>query len=138
MTKMEMPANGGNSEWKIWHQDNFDLECPRRIEVAGEGLLNGLKELWKLHLFETVQESGQEGFSHFDMWWARDKMSIRIVGIWDGQVKLRSWVYTRGMESKTTAKGTIAGENRRSSLDTYSKGENKCSSTRSCPSDGQR
>lgn len=103
---MEKSGNGDDSKWIIWYQDNFDYEYPRRIESTGEGILAGLKELWKLHLFETVQQSGQEGFSHFNLWWVRDKMSIRIVGSWDGQVKLRSWVCTGGMELKTTAKGT--------------------------------
>ena len=33
------------AEWKIWFQDNFDLECPRQVDLAGRGLVKGLMEL---------------------------------------------------------------------------------------------
>jgi hypothetical protein len=94
------PEFGEDANWQIWYQDTFDRDCPRRIEVEGEGLLVGLIALWKRHLFETVQEAGWVGFSHFDLWWEQEKTSIRVVGNWDGQVQLRRWVYPKGVEPK--------------------------------------
>ena len=49
--------------WELWYQDLFDRECPRQVEVRGQGLVQGLAELWARHLFETVQVDGQKGLS---------------------------------------------------------------------------
>jgi hypothetical protein len=81
------------AEWKVWHQDNFDRECPRQVEATGQGLLEGLIELWARHLYETVQANGQPGFSHFNLWWTQKGISVEVLGEWDGQVRLRGWVY---------------------------------------------
>ena len=85
-----------SKEWEIWYQDNFDLECPRQLELAGRGLINGLIELWARHLYETVQPDGFIGFSRFDLWWKQGACSITITGDKAGQLKLRSWVYGEG------------------------------------------
>jgi hypothetical protein len=79
--------------WKVWYRDTFDHECPRRVEIAGQDLVKGLTELWARHLFETVQASGQKGFSHFNLWWEQREQSIEIVGDWEGQIRLRKWVF---------------------------------------------
>jgi hypothetical protein len=81
------------AEWEVWHQDTFDPECPRQVEVTGRGLVQGLVELWARHLFEAVQVDGRQGFSHFNLWWKQERKSIEIVGDWEGQVRLRRWVY---------------------------------------------
>ena len=77
----------------LWYQDVFDRECPRQIEVKGQGLKQGLAELWARHLFETVGVSGQKGFSRFDLWWEEQQKSITVIGDWNGMVRLRSWIF---------------------------------------------
>jgi len=81
------------AEWEIWHQDTFDPDSPRQVEAAGQGLLAGLVQLWARHLFETVQADGRKGFSRFNLWWKQETRSVEIVGDWEGQVRLRQWVY---------------------------------------------
>ena len=88
-----------DAEWEIWVQDTFDRESPRQVEIAGQGLVEGLTELWEHHLFETVQANGQPGFIHFNLWWKQQSLSIEVVGDWEGQVRLREWVY--GIEGQT-------------------------------------
>lgn len=79
--------------WEIWYQDVFDRETPRQLEVHGHGLVEGLSELWARHLFETVQVDGQKGFSRFNLWWKQEHRSIEISGEWEGQIRLRKWVF---------------------------------------------
>jgi hypothetical protein len=79
-------------EWKLWYQDLFDRESPRQIEASGTNLLEGLIELWKRHLQETVQAEGQKGFARFNLWIVEDEVSVEIRGSWEGQRKLRSWL----------------------------------------------
>ena len=55
--------------------------------------MQGLTELWARHLFETVQASGQKGFSRFNLWWEQRGQSIEVVGDWEGQIRLRKWVF---------------------------------------------
>ena len=81
------------AEWQLWYQDNFDLECPRRVDRSGRGLIRGLIELWAHHLYETVQPNGFFGFDRFNLWWKQQKRSVDIVGDLSGQLKLRQWVY---------------------------------------------
>lgn len=97
-----MKSNLKNSEyrnpateatWEIWYQDLFDRECPRKVEVCGQGLVQGLAELWARHLFETVQANEQKGFSHFNLWWRQPQKSIKIKGDRQGMVRLRRWVF---------------------------------------------
>lgn len=80
------------AEWDLWYQDNFDYECPRRIQLSGKGLVKGLIELWTHHLRETIQPDGQRSFSRFNLWWKRERRSIEIVGDWSGAIRLRTWV----------------------------------------------
>ena len=79
--------------WELWHQDMFDRECPRKVELRGQGLVQGLAELWARHQFETVQAGGQKGFSRFNLWWQQKEMSIEISGSWEGMIRLRGWVF---------------------------------------------
>ena len=81
------------AKWQVWYQDVFDRECPRSVEIAGRGLVKGLTELWARHLFETVQASGQKGFSRFNLWWEEQEQSIAVVGDWTGHIRLRKWVF---------------------------------------------
>jgi hypothetical protein len=81
------------AEWEIWYQDNFDLECPRQMEIEGRGLVKGLIELWAHHLYETIQPNVFVGFSRFNLWWKQKECSIEIIGEMLGQVKIRQWVY---------------------------------------------
>jgi len=82
-----------DAEWEVWYQDTFDRECPRQVEVFGQGLVEGLIELWTRHLFETVRANGQKNFSRFNLWWKQESKSIEIMGEWAGAVRLRGWVY---------------------------------------------
>ncbi len=82
-----------NAEWQIWYQDTFDRECPRQVEISGRGLVEGLIELWTRHLYETVQANGQKSFSRFNLWWQQEHKSIKVVGEWDGAIRLREWIY---------------------------------------------
>jgi hypothetical protein len=79
--------------WEIWYQDTFDRECPRQVDVAGVGLVNGLIELWARHVFETVQADGQKGFSRFNLWWKQKGQSIKVIGEWGGLIRLRGWIF---------------------------------------------
>lgn len=79
--------------WEIWYQDTFDRESPRSVDLSGNGLVNGLVELWARHLFETVQPDGKQGFSRFNLWWQQKGRSLEIAGDWAGQIRLRQWVY---------------------------------------------
>jgi hypothetical protein len=102
--------------WEVWYEDTFDRDCPRQIEVAGQGLTAGLSELWSRHLYETVQVDGQQGFSRFNLWWIQQRKSVAVVGPWAGMVQIRSWIfgnkrqihkaYARGGQELLT---TIAG-----------------------------
>ncbi len=92
------------ANWKVWYQDTFDRECPRSVEIAGQGLLQGLLELWARHLFETVQASGQKGFSRFNLWWEQAGQSVEIVGDWTGQTRLRKWIFG---DQRTARKGYV-------------------------------
>jgi hypothetical protein len=93
------------TEWEIWYQDTFDRECPRQVEIAGQRLVEGLIQLWARHLFETVQPDGQRGFSRFNLWWKQERKSITIVGTWEGQVRMRGWVYG---DERGTSRGYMA------------------------------
>ena len=79
--------------WELWYQDLFDRDCPRKVEASGQGLVQGLAELWARHLFETVQADGQKGFSRFNLWWRQQQKSVEINGDWQGMVRLRWWVF---------------------------------------------
>ena len=81
------------AEWELWYQDNFELECPRQMDLSGRGLVEGLMELWAHHLYETIQPNGFIGFSRFNLWWNQRDCSVNIVGEKSGQIKLRQWVY---------------------------------------------
>ena len=81
------------AEWEVWYQDTFDRECPRQVEVVGQGLAEGLTELWARHLFETVRVDGGKGFSRFNLWWKQERKSMEVVGEWGGMVRLREWVF---------------------------------------------
>ena len=85
--------NMDNLKWEVWYQDLFDRECPRQVDISGIGLQKGLFELWSRHLKETVQETGGRGFGRFNLWLKHEMVSIEIKGEWEGQVRLRKWVY---------------------------------------------
>ncbi|MGC9349404.1 MAG: hypothetical protein ACP5JG_14795 [Anaerolineae bacterium] len=79
--------------WEVWYGDTFDRETPRSIQVSGVGLMAGLAELWSRHLFDTVQPNGTRGFSAYNLWWVDERRSIAISGPWEGQTRLRLWIY---------------------------------------------
>jgi hypothetical protein len=93
MVQVRSEERASEAEWEVWYQDTFDRECPRQVEVAGRGLVEGLIQLWARHLFETVQADGQRGFSRFNLWWKQERRSVVVVGEWEGQARLRRWVY---------------------------------------------
>ncbi|MFP4346204.1 MAG: hypothetical protein ACLFU8_16020 [Anaerolineales bacterium] len=91
-----MESSEDNAEWQIWHQDTFDRESPRRMELQGRGLVKGLAELWLRHLTETVRAGGGSSFSRFNLWWQPRGLSVRVVGTEQGLLRLRGWIVERG------------------------------------------
>jgi hypothetical protein len=79
------------AKWEVWYRDTFDRETRPSVDVRGEGLIEGLIELWARHLFETVRPEGATGFSRFHLRW--DGNSVQITGDPDGAVRLRAWVF---------------------------------------------
>ena len=94
MTENTAPAT--DAHWKVWYQDNFDRETPRKIEARGVGLTSGLGQLWRLHLREGVTATGSRTFSRFNLWWEQAGQSIEIKGPREGEVILRQWVLVGG------------------------------------------
>ena len=84
--------------WEVWYRDTFDRETRPSVEVRGEGLIEGLTELWARHLFETVRPGGGEGFSRFHLRW--EGSSAQITGDQAGAARLRAWVF--GSQRHTT------------------------------------
>jgi hypothetical protein len=81
-----------SARWQVWQQDTFDSESPRQVVASGVGLVAGLAELWSLHLAETVQANGQEGFLRYNLWWEQKQASIEITGDWAGKLRLKTWI----------------------------------------------
>ena len=79
--------------WELWFQDNFDRESPRRVVQHGEGLVEGLLELWRHHLYETVQTDGALGFTRYNLWLPEKGVRIVITGEVNGLKKLRQWIW---------------------------------------------
>ena len=105
-----VPDPAPEAEWQIWYQDMFDRECPRQVEVSGQGLVSGLIELWAHYLFETVQPDGREGFSRFNLWWKQRGRSVEIIGGKAGLARLKGWAFG---DQQRTNKSTIQGGNRK-------------------------
>jgi hypothetical protein len=89
------------AKWELWHQDTFDWECPRKVETSGRGLTAGLTELWAHTLFETVTVDGKKGFSRFNLWLKQDSKSVRIIGEWQGMVRLRGWIFGENRHARS-------------------------------------
>jgi hypothetical protein len=87
--------------WELWHQDLFDRECAPSVEVRGEGLVEGLMELWARFLQEGI-----DGFSHFTLSY-KDHPRIDIRGGKDGLRALRGWVF-RGESPDASVLRTLA------------------------------
>ena len=96
-----------DNEWQVWYQDTFDRETPRKIDVAGVGLIDGLVELWTRHLYETVRTNGGRGFSRFNLWCVQAGSSIVVDGDWNGQVHLRSWIFGSTQRKPRSNKDTV-------------------------------
>ena len=79
--------------WQLWFQDNFDRESPRQMVQHGEVLVEGLLELWRHHLYETVQTDGALGFARYNLWLPEKSVSIVITGEVNGLNKLRQWIW---------------------------------------------
>jgi hypothetical protein len=82
-----MPETPDSGEWEVWYRDTFDRECPPRLEVRGQGLVEGLVELWARYLFESI-----DGFSQFSLRW-KGQAWIEIAGDVTGARRLRQWVF---------------------------------------------
>lgn len=80
-----------DEEWEVWYVDTFDRDFPPRREVGGQGLVNGLVELWARHMFEHVQPDGKRGFSSFHLKWRQGRVMIQ--GDMSGARRLREWLF---------------------------------------------
>ncbi|HSF80056.1 MAG TPA: hypothetical protein VLA49_02415 [Anaerolineales bacterium] len=89
-------------QWAVWYRDTFDRQAPARVDVQGQGLVQGLAELWARYLFETVQAGGQQGFSHFHLEWKHG--NVYLEGDWQGARRLRYWLFG---ETGHTYKGYV-------------------------------
>jgi hypothetical protein len=85
-----------NEKWELWYQDQFDWDCPRKVEVRGKGIMNGLRILWQYHLQESITPEGQPGFSKFNLWLPTLKRSIEISAESSRMAKIRDWVLGLG------------------------------------------
>lgn len=85
-----------SNAWELWYQDTFDRHSSRRVECAGDDLIEGLAELWDHHLSETVRANGIRGFARFNLWLKSDHQSIAVEGPWEGQLRLRAWIEGAG------------------------------------------
>ena len=74
--------------WEVWYYDNFDRECPPSVEVRGNGLARGLKELWLRHLHEGI-----DGFSSFQLSRLKESKWVVIRGDIAGARALRGWIF---------------------------------------------
>jgi len=93
--------------WQLWYTDLFDRECPPSVELQGQGLAKGLKELWARFLFEEVSPGGGLGLSRFHIW--SQHRSILVEGEWAGATQLRHWLY--GAQARGRQQ-LVAGGNR--------------------------
>lgn len=80
-----------DARWAVVYTDTFDRDAEPRVEVEGEGVVAGLKELWARHLFESVSASGVGGFSRFHLEWPG--RGIMISGDSEGARRLREWMF---------------------------------------------
>ncbi len=94
--------------WKVWYRDTFDRETRPSVDVRGQGLIEGLTELWARHLFETVRPGGGEGFSRFHLQWERG--TVQVGGDRSGAARLREWVF--GSQTRATRGYRAAGDAR--------------------------
>jgi hypothetical protein len=77
-------------EWKLWHEDLFDRECPPNVETSGHGLVEGLTELWRRYLSASIGAGGERGLSRFHLSW--EGGSATVSGDRKGAARLRGWV----------------------------------------------
>ena len=85
-------------KWAIWYSDLFDRDMPPRIDLQGQGFVNGLTELWARHFFESVSADGRQGLSAFHLHWK--KGNITINGDWEGAKRIRHWLFGKKVTSK--------------------------------------
>ena len=99
----ELPQQ--DTPWQLWYQDQFDPDCPRQLEYAGQGLVAGLKTLWLHHLRDSVLPDGGSGFARFNLWLPQEKRSITIKSVSLGIKRLRRWVLQPDPVFDPTASG---------------------------------
>ena len=104
------------SQWFLWYEDHFDIECPRQLEKEGYGIINGLKALWSVFLKETVGSKGEPMFSFFDLWWVRERRSIKIRATGPGLIKMKCWIF----KPKSDQNGSIGSNPDHDLLNTIS------------------
>jgi hypothetical protein len=90
---IDVQASAAEAIWDLWYEDTFDREAPRRVELTGRGMLEGLVQLWARTLTQTVQPGGQRGFARFNLWWRQAGRSIEVRDEGEGLTKLRAWIY---------------------------------------------
>lgn len=77
--------SGQNSGWQLQYEDTFDREAPPALDAAGGDIIDGLRELWARHLFESVRPDGERGFARFSLFWAEKEKTVAVSGEWRGQ-----------------------------------------------------
>ncbi len=83
-------------QWILTYDDLFDREAAPTVQATGTELLEGLTQLWSLHLREGLQDDGQRTFCRFDLRWGEPTASTDVDYYLQhhaaGAPKLRRWL----------------------------------------------
>ncbi|HSL31334.1 MAG TPA: hypothetical protein VK900_19185 [Anaerolineales bacterium] len=91
------PILDASTPWQLWYSDTFDRDSPASLQASGEGILQGLTELWRYTLQEGIHYNGSASFSYFYLTvgntaWARVDVSVQPFHN-PALMKLRQWAH---------------------------------------------
>jgi hypothetical protein len=101
---LQPSKKSNNKEWTLWHRDTFD-HGPASVDACGTVLLSGLIQLWRHVLRESIRDTGETTFSHFELGWTDGKIEDDIEIKLESQknstlAKIRRWIYPLTEEEK--------------------------------------
>jgi len=87
------PALDPTSEsvWKIIHEDLFDRDVRPTVDAEGQGLADGLSELWARYLISQIGPGGVGGLARFSLSWSGAGVQMPPASKAGSQV--REWVF---------------------------------------------
>jgi hypothetical protein len=84
-----------STTWQLWYLDTFDPDSPPSLEASGQGILQGLGELWLRTLKEGILDNGNASFSYFQLAWGKPATARLDLGVGPfnnaSLLKLRRW-----------------------------------------------